>query len=58
VFLVYGSFQASAAILADNELENMRRKHLNAGWKIAVGIVIEIGCFLTAAVFLYLLGMR
>ncbi len=52
VFLVYGSFQASAAALADRG-----RRKLEAWKTIVIGIGAELSSFLLAAFFLFLLSL-
>ena len=55
VFLVYGSFQAIPLVIASEYLENLDRKDIGTGMKILVGIAVEIGCILLAALFLWIL---
>ncbi len=57
VFLVYGSFQASAIILAEKEMNSLSRKELSIPKKIIVGVVAEFSAFILAAVFLWLLKL-
>ena len=52
VFLVYGSFQASTAALANTERREI------VGWKaILIGIGIELSSFVLAALLLFLLSI-
>ncbi len=52
VFLVYGSFQASAAALAD-----IKRRKMPAWKTILIGIGVELASFFLAALFLFLLSI-
>ncbi len=55
VFLVYGSFQASAAVLAESELRRMKRKEIKKWTMALLGALIEIISFFLAWLFLFLL---
>ncbi|NPA74719.1 MAG: hypothetical protein GXO25_01385 [Euryarchaeota archaeon] len=54
VFLVYGSFQAIPALLAEKE---NKACPVNKYWKIGMGILTEFACFVSAGLFLYLLSI-
>ena len=54
VFLVYGSFQASVSVMAENTLG---KREISRAKKIIMGIIAEASAFMLAVAFLWLLEL-
>ncbi len=54
VFLVYGSFQASALVISENDIAI---KKISPWKKVILGIALEVSAFLLAGAFLWLLQL-
>jgi len=54
VFLVYGSFQASVSVMAENALG---KKKISIAKKVIIGIIAEVSAYMLAVAFLWLLKL-
>jgi hypothetical protein len=54
VFLVYGSFQAAPALMAERE---NRGKNVGTATRILIGAGTELGCFVAAALLLWIFSI-